>query len=121
MREITVTFLRRQWWKSRALPEANDRVENWLECLFLDEIPVAKDWQTWLKHQVDFERRRRIAVTGSATPLATEGQESGMGRWQTIRLATLSFFEYLQIRRLAACGQPGTPGKSWLVGKVRLR
>ncbi|MEO7797033.1 MAG: ATP-binding protein [Opitutaceae bacterium] len=72
------------------------------EFLFLDEIQVAKDWQTWLKHQVDFEKRRRIAVTGSATPLVAEGQESGVGRWQTIRLATLSFFEYLQIRRLTA-------------------
>jgi uncharacterized protein len=71
------------------------------EYLFLDEIQVAKDWQTWLKHQVDFEKRRRIAVTGSATPLAAEDQESGVGRWQTIRLATLSFFEYLQIRKLA--------------------
>lgn len=70
------------------------------EYLFLDEIQVAKDWQTWLKHQVDFEKRRRVAVTGSATPLLTEGQESGVGRWQTIRLATLSFFEYLQIRKL---------------------
>ncbi|MBI3850883.1 MAG: ATP-binding protein [Verrucomicrobia bacterium] len=70
------------------------------EYLFLDEIQVAKDWQTWIKHQVDFEKRRRIAVTGSATPLVTEGQESGVGRWQTIRLATLSFYEYLQIRKL---------------------
>jgi hypothetical protein len=72
------------------------------EYLFLDEIQVAKDWQIWLKHQVDFEKRRRIAVTGSATPLVAEGQESGVGRWQTIRLATLSFYEYLQIRRLTA-------------------
>jgi predicted AAA+ superfamily ATPase len=73
-----------------------------VEYVFLDEIQVAKDWQTWLKHQVDFEKRRRIAVTGSATPLAAEGQESGVGRWQTIRLATLSFYEYLQIRKLQA-------------------
>lgn len=70
-----------------------------VEYLFLDEIQAAKDWQVWLKHQVDFEKRRRIAVTGSATPLRMEGQESGVGRWHTIRLATLSFFEYLQIRR----------------------
>jgi predicted AAA+ superfamily ATPase len=70
------------------------------EYLFLDEIQVAKDWQTWLKHQVDFEKRRHIAVTGSATPLVTEGQESGVGRWQTIRLATLSFYEYLQLKKL---------------------
>ncbi|MBF0525805.1 MAG: ATP-binding protein [Deltaproteobacteria bacterium] len=69
-----------------------------IEYLFLDEIQATKDWQVWLKHQVDFEKRRRIAVTGSATPLETEGLESGVGRWHTIRLATLSFYEYLQIR-----------------------
>ncbi|QXE89243.1 ATP-binding protein [Geomonas subterranea] len=69
-----------------------------VEYLFLDEIQATKDWQVWLKHQVDFEKRRRIAVTGSATPLETEGLESGVGRWHTIRLATLSFYEYLQIR-----------------------
>ena len=69
------------------------------EYLFLDEVQNTKDWQTWLKHQVDFARgKRRIAVTGSATPLTREGQESGVGRWQTIRLATLSFYEYLQLR-----------------------
>jgi len=72
-----------------------------IEYLFLDEIQVAKDWQTWLKHQVDFEKgRRRIAVTGSAMPLASEGQESGVGRWQTLRVATLSFYEYLQLKRI---------------------
>lgn len=71
------------------------------EYLFFDEIQFTRDWQTWLKHQVDFEKRRRIAVTGSATPLVEEGQESGVGRWHTIKLATLSFFEYLQIKKLA--------------------
>jgi predicted AAA+ superfamily ATPase len=76
------------------------------EYLFLDEIQTTKDWQTWLKHQVDFEKRRRIAVTGSATPLAMEGQESGVGRWQTIQLATLSFYEYLQLRQLSVPNIP---------------
>ncbi|MCC7180417.1 MAG: ATP-binding protein [Acidobacteria bacterium] len=76
------------------------------EYLFLDEVQAARDWQTWLKHQVDFEKRRRIAVTGSATPLATEGQESGVGRWHTIPLPTLSFFEYLQIREAPSVNVP---------------
>jgi hypothetical protein len=69
-----------------------------VEYLFLDEIHNATDWQVWLKHQVDFQKSRRIAVTGSATPLATERLESGVGRWHTIRLATLSFAEYLELR-----------------------
>lgn len=68
------------------------------EYLLLDEIQYTQGWQTWLKHQVDFEKRVRIAVTGSAVPLETENLESGVGRWHTIRLATLAFSEYLQIQ-----------------------
>ena len=76
------------------------------EYLFLDEIQYTKDWQTWLKHQVDFQKHRRIAVTGSATPLVAEGQESGVGRWHTLPLATLSFYEYLQIKQISVPGLP---------------
>ena len=39
------------------------------EYLLLDELHFMRDWQTWLKHQVDFEKRRRLVVTGSAMPL----------------------------------------------------
>jgi predicted AAA+ superfamily ATPase len=70
------------------------------EYLFLDEIQATKDWQVWLKHQVDFDKRKRIAVTGSATPLTLQGQESGVGRWHTLQLATLSFYEFMQIKKL---------------------
>lgn len=79
--------------------------------LFLDEIQARKDWQVWLKHQVDFEKGRRIAVTGSATPLAREQVESGVGRWQTLKLATLSFYEFLQVRK---AGLPDVPALSSL-------
>lgn len=68
--------------------------------LFLDEIQYVPDWQVWLKHQVDFHRRQRIAVTGSASPLRQAGQESGVGRWETIPLATLSFAEFLRLRNI---------------------
>lgn len=70
------------------------------EYILLDEIQYTQGWQTWLKHQVDFDKRARIAVTGSAVPLETESLESGVGRWHTIRLATLSFSEYLQIQEI---------------------
>ena len=66
--------------------------------LFLDEIQYVADWQTWLKHQVDFNRGRRIVVTGSASPLHAAKAESGVGRWQTLPLATLSFGEFLKLR-----------------------
>lgn len=71
-----------------------------IEYVFLDEIQYVKDWQVWLKHQVDFQKNRRISVTGSATPLVAEAQESGVGRWHTIPLATLSFYEYLKIKKV---------------------
>ena len=67
------------------------------EYLFLDEAQLIRNWGTWVKHQVDFFRQRRIIFTGSATPLLEADQESGVGRWHTIRLTTLSFYEYLQI------------------------
>jgi hypothetical protein len=68
--------------------------------LLLDEAQFIRDWGTWVKHQVDFRKDRRIAFTGSAMPLVEADQESGVGRWHTIRLTTLSFYEYLQIKRL---------------------
>lgn len=76
------------------------------EYLFLDEAQFIRDWGTWVKHQVDFAKHRRIAFTGSAMPLAQENLESGVGRWHTIRLTTLSFFEYLQIKKLALPALP---------------
>ena len=38
------------------------------EYLFLDEAQFIRDWATWIKHQVDFSKQRRIAFTGSAMP-----------------------------------------------------
>lgn len=71
-----------------------------LEYLFLDEAQFIRDWGTWIKHQVDFVKQRRVVFTGSAMPLVEQDQESGVGRWHTIRLTTLSFYEYLQLKRL---------------------
>lgn len=68
--------------------------------LFLDEIQNVPDWQVWLKHQVDFQKRNRIAVTGSASPLRSGSTESGVGRWETIPLATLSFGEFLRLKNI---------------------
>ena len=84
-----------QAWRERE-PKADG-----LEYIFLDEAQFIRDWGTWVKHQVDFAKQRRIAFTGSAMPLAEAGQESGVGRWHTIRLTTLSFYEYLQIKHLS--------------------
>ena len=70
-----------------------------LEYLFLDEAQFIKNRGTWVKHQVDFSPLRRIVFTGSAMPLLEEDPESGVGRWHTIKLTTLSFFEYLKLKQ----------------------
>ncbi len=80
--------------------ELHVRHEGATEYLLLDEIQYTANWQTWIKHQVDFNKTRRIAATGSAMPLASSSPESGVGRWHTIKLPTLSFFEYLQIKQI---------------------
>lgn len=75
--------------------------------LFLDEVQYANNWATWLKLQVDFHSdRHRIAVTGSATPLADGGTESGVGRWESIPLPTLSFGEFLRLRKIETPALP---------------
>jgi predicted AAA+ superfamily ATPase len=71
------------------------------EYVFLDEAQFIRDWGTWVKHQVDFVKQRRIIFTGSAMPLMQSHQESGVGRWHTIKLTTLSFYEYIQIKKLS--------------------
>ena len=68
--------------------------------LFLDEVQSLDGWATWVKHQVDFHRGNRIAATGSATGLRDGSTESGLGRIETIPLPTLSFGEYLRLRRV---------------------
>jgi predicted AAA+ superfamily ATPase len=71
-----------------------------VEYLFLDEAQFIPDFGTWTKHQVDFVKQRRIIFTGSAMPLVSNSQESGVGRWHTIPISTLSFYEYLQIKQI---------------------
>lgn len=67
------------------------------EYIFLDEVQGLDRWGTWVKHQVDTRRDRRIAFTGSALPLAKVGHESGVGRWHNLRMPPLSFSEYLHL------------------------
>jgi predicted AAA+ superfamily ATPase len=85
--------------------EREPRAEG-LEYVFLDEAQFIRDWAIWVKHQVDFQKKRRVAFTGSAMPLVEAGQESGVGRWHTLRLTTLSFYEYLQIKNLSLPSLP---------------
>lgn len=70
------------------------------EYLFLDEAQFIKNIGTWVKHQVDFFKTKKIVFTGSTTPLTHADQESGVGRWHTLHISTLSFYEYLHIKNI---------------------
>ncbi len=86
------------------------------EYLFLDEAQFIKNIGTWIKHQVDFFKTKRIVFTGSAVPLLQTDQESGVGRWHTLRISTLSFFEYLQIKKIKLPSIPTISSISDLFG-----
>ena len=69
--------------------------------LFLDEIQYAEDWNKWLKVIYDKNTNIHIMATGSASPIINKGlAESGAGRWITITVPTLSFYEYCQLKSI---------------------
>jgi len=66
--------------------------------LFFDEIQYAADWELWLKIIFDSKPRYRLTATGSASPVIVQGaSDSGVGRWTTIPVPTLSFYEYCEL------------------------
>lgn len=67
--------------------------------LLLDEIQYAQDWETEIKLLVDHKPQYKILATGSASVLHKQKlAESGVGRWVTVPMPTLSFYEFTQIR-----------------------
>ncbi len=67
--------------------------------LLLDEVQYSKDWETEIKLLVDHHPEYRIVATGSASALHKNGlAESGVGRWLTVPVPTLSFYEFVHIR-----------------------
>ncbi len=67
--------------------------------LLLDEIQYSNEWETEVKLLVDHHPYLRILTTGSASVVQRERiSESGVGRWITVPIPTLSFFEFVHIR-----------------------
>jgi len=65
---------------------------------FFDEIQYAGDWDAWLKTLYDSNPYCRAVATGSASPiLIDKANESGVGRWSTLQIPTLSFYEYCNL------------------------
>jgi len=67
--------------------------------LLLDEIQYAPEWETEIKLLVDHHPEYRILATGSASVVHRDRlAESGVGRWITVPMPTLSFHEFVLIR-----------------------
>jgi len=67
--------------------------------LLLDEVQYAAEWATEIKLLVDHHPHYRIIATGSATVIHKNRlAESGVGRWITVPVPTLSFYEFIRIR-----------------------
>jgi len=67
--------------------------------LLLDEIQYSREWETEVKLLIDHQPQYRILATGSASVVHREKlAESGVGRWITVPIPTLSFYEFIQIR-----------------------
>ncbi len=67
--------------------------------LLFDEVQYSKEWETEIKLLVDYQPQYRILATGSASIVHRQRiAESGVGRWITVSIPTLSFFEFIHIR-----------------------
>lgn len=72
--------------------------------LLLDEIQYAPQWETEVKLLVDHKPQYRILATGSASVVHQDRlAESGVGRWITVPIPTLSFFEFVSMRSQVPC------------------
>ncbi|MDH4187277.1 MAG: ATP-binding protein [Nitrospira sp.] len=68
--------------------------------LMLDEIQSADNWSARLKLLTDMDKDARIIATGSSLSLREGDVESGTGRFHNIKIPTLSFYEFMIIRKL---------------------
>lgn len=83
--------------------------------LLFDEISSALRWDLWLKQAVDESRFEeggglRIAVTDSAAGLLRRGsRESGLGRWDELRMEPADFGEFLTLATSQIDAGPALP------------
>ncbi|MBR0197396.1 MAG: ATP-binding protein [Kiritimatiellae bacterium] len=66
--------------------------------VFFDEIQYRKDWEISLKTLTDSYPNIRFIASGSAASVLARGaRESGAGRFTDLKLAPLTFYEYIDM------------------------
>lgn len=85
--------------------------------LFFDEIQYTDDWELWMKVIYDSRKDIRLMATGSASPILEKGStDSGTGRWNILKIPTMSFYEYCRLLSLDEPEIPANVKLSELVG-----
>lgn len=73
-----------------------------VQYLFFDEIQYTENWELWMKVIYDSRKDIKLVATGSASPVIEKGaSDSGAGRWNILKVPTLSFYEYCRLLELA--------------------
>lgn len=101
--------------------KSNITTSQTLYCFF-DEIQYSENWNAWLKVLYDTNPNIKIMATGSASPiLADKTRESGLGRWITILVPTLSFYEYCKLLNIEVGELPAgiKPTQIYLLEKTK--
>ncbi|MCL1994588.1 MAG: ATP-binding protein [Defluviitaleaceae bacterium] len=71
------------------------------EYLFFDEVQYAESWELWTKVIYDTRPDIKLIATGSSSPALEKGaSDSGTGRWNVLKVPTLSFYEYCELLEL---------------------
>lgn len=69
--------------------------------IFLDEIQYTENWELWMKVIYDSRKDIRLTATGSASPILEKGAaDSGTGRWNVLKIPTMSFYEYCHLLQI---------------------
>ena len=63
--------------------------------LFIDEAQKDKSWKNYTKKLFDLKKNIRVMITGSASAeIEKESDDSGSGRFLTLKIPTMSFYEF---------------------------
>ena len=68
--------------------------------LLFDEVQYSGEWELQVKQLIDHHHEYRMLASGSASVIhAQKLTESEVGRWIKVPIPTLSFYEFLRIRK----------------------
>lgn len=86
--------------------------------IFFDEIQYTEHWELWMKVIYDSRKDIRLTATGSASPILEKGAaDSGTGRWNVLKIPTMSFYEYCRLLQLE---EPVLPDKLRITKLIKM-